>query len=400
MIQIHFLTSILPKQNYKWIKHNSKGAMSNANDSFQRAVIDGLLKNGVELQLLNVPNIGAFPFRFKKIVSPNFTIDEGEGIKGNNFGFTNVNLLKHKFIENSLEDHISKIANKVDHLLIYDLYLPFLKIAKFLKSTKPHVKIVIIIPDIYGFTGYSNNLLRKILTNNEEEEIYKNLKFIDGFVLLTDQMKDKLPSFIKQKQSIVLEGILNPDVLEIESDPICSKEKIVLYSGAIEERHGVLNLIKSFKLLRTQAQLHLYGDGSAKEKVLEAINGVNNIHFFGQRERITVLKKQKEATLLVNPRTSEGDFTQYSFPSKIIEYFASGVPTLMYKLDGIPDNYYNHCFVPIDESIEALALKLSEILNLDANILEKVGQDARNFILENKKSDSQAKKILKLFEVL
>ena len=38
----------------------------------------------------------------------------------------------------------------------------------------------------------------------------------------------------------------------------------------------------------------------------------------------------------VNPRQNNEEFTKYSFPSKTMEYLASGVPVVAYKLDGIP----------------------------------------------------------------
>ena len=40
--------------------------------------------------------------------------------------------------------------------------------------------------------------------------------------------------------------------------------------------------------------------------------------------------------MLINPRTNEGVYTQYSFPSKTMEYMRAGKPVLCCKLDGIP----------------------------------------------------------------
>ena len=61
------------------------------------------------------------------------------------------------------------------------------------------------------------------------------------------------------------------------------------------------------------------------------------IEFLGMLPRTDVLELQSKATILVNPRQPVGDFTKYSFPSKTIEYMASGTPLLMYKLPGIPE---------------------------------------------------------------
>ena len=58
-----------------------------------------------------------------------------------------------------------------------------------------------------------------------------------------------------------------------------------------------------------------------------------------------IVRLQCEATLLVNPRPSDKEFCKYSFPSKTIEYMASGTPVLMTKLPGVPDGILT-TFIP------------------------------------------------------
>ena len=45
-----------------------------------------------------------------------------------------------------------------------------------------------------------------------------------------------------------------------------------------------------------------------------------------------------------------------------MEYLASGIPTLIYKLPGIPDEYYQYCFSLEDLGVEALANKMMDII--------------------------------------
>jgi glycosyltransferase involved in cell wall biosynthesis len=102
--------------------------------------------------------------------------------------------------------------------------------------------------------------------------------------------------------------------------------------------------------------------------------------------------------LLVNPRTPEGEFTRFSFPSKTMEYLASGVPTLLYKLPGIPEEYYKYCYTLEDVSPTALADKITEILRSDAIELQEKGKKAREFILAEKNPEVQCNKIYQLIE--
>lgn len=141
-------------------------------------------------------------------------------------------------------------------------------------------------------------------------------------------------------------------------------------------------------------RLVICGEGDAKAEVLNASKLDGRIIYKGLLPRWEILTMQQKATLLVNPRTPEGDFTKYSFPSKTMEYFASGTPVLMYKLEGIPEEYWDYCFTIDDLSIEGFAAKMIEILNLSQNYLLNVGQSARNFIMKNKSEIVQGKKIV------
>ena len=52
--------------------------------------------------------------------------------------------------------------------------------------------------------------------------------------------------------------------------------------------------------------------------------------------------EELKATLLVNPRPTTEEFTIYSFPSKNMEYMASGTPLLTTKLPGMPEEYHQY----------------------------------------------------------
>lgn len=68
---------------------------------------------------------------------------------------------------------------------------------------------------------------------------------------------------------------------------------------------------------------------------------------------------QQQATLLVNPRKGHEEYTKYSFPSKTMEYMASGTPTIMYKLPGLPIEYEEYLVLLPDNSQETLTAILN-----------------------------------------
>jgi len=123
----------------------------------------------------------------------------------------------------------------------------------------------------------------------------------------------------------------------------------------------------------------------------------DRICYKGNIDREDVLLLQKKARLLVNPRQPNYELTKYSFPSKTMEYLASGTPVLMYKLPGIPEEYFQFCYTLTDLSVDELASKIDEIVSQTDFELQKKGEEAKRFILENKTARIQVKKIIDLF---
>lgn len=97
--------------------------------------------------------------------------------------------------------------------------------------------------------------------------------------------------------------------------------------------------------------------------------------------------------MLINIRDSKEEYTKYSFPSKTIEYMASGTPLLTTELLGIPTEYYDYVYTLDDETEKGLSDKLKEILSISDNDLAIQGKKAMDFILNEKNSKIQGKKI-------
>lgn len=399
MNKVFFLSSLFPKKQIKYIKENSIGAIANANDSFQWSLVRGFIDNGYHVNLINVPNLGAYPFKFKKMVTESNTFDSiGSNIKGKSFGILNLNIIKHFSAYIKLLNYIKKLeSDSIDTLLIYDVYPPFLKLLKTLCLNQKNIKIFLIVPDIYGFTRDKTNIINKILDFFNKKIIAKGLEHVDGYVYLTELMQEKMPCVALRKNYTVVEGILNPDNIVYE---IKRKEKrYILYTGSLDVRHGLLNLVDAFlEAQLVDVELYICGDGAGKVQLLNRISGKENIKYLGQISREEVVRLQAEAFLLINPRTSEGEFTKYSFPSKVIEYFMSGTPTFMYKLEGIPAEYYQYCFSSKDESVEGLINNLKKINEMDTDELIQKGIEARKFIQENKNCKAQVNKIINLIK--
>ena len=109
-----------------------------------------------------------------------------------------------------------------------------------------------------------------------------------------------------------------------------------------------------------------------------------------------VVKEQLKATLLVNPRPSMEEFTKYSFPSKNMEYMASGTPVLTTPLQGMPQEYNDYVYLFEDETVEGMSKTLARILIQDKRELYDKGISAKKFVMKEKNNVVQAGKIKEL----
>ena len=158
-----------------------------------------------------------------------------------------------------------------------------------------------------------------------------------------------------------------------------------------------MRLVEAFSQISDpRMRLVICGIGDSEREIRLAAKQDSRIRFLGQLKREEVLRLQRQAAVLVNPRPGDEEFTKYSFPSKTMEYLASGVPVVAYPLEGIPEEYDSYIHYPADTSPEALARRICDVCNLPPEERFRMGREARRFVLEHKNARVQSKKILDL----
>ena len=144
----------------------------------------------------------------------------------------------------------------------------------------------------------------------------------------------------------------------------------------------------------SEYRLIICGIGDS-EKEIEAASVLDRrIEYKGLLSRTEILKVQKTATVLVNPRQNNEEFTKYSFPSKNLEYLSSGKPLIAYKLDGIPDDYDDYIYYVPDNSIKTLQQTLVYVCTMNAAERSDKALKAQRFVWEEKNEIKQTKKII------
>ena len=388
-----FLVGLFPNETRNEIEKSSLGPIQYAADALQWSLVRGLDQHLQNLTLINLLYVGSWPKRYNDFKVKSYSFSHNGISEDYNVGFVNLMLYKLYSRYFNCKKHLIKhIVQHNDVLLIYAIHLPFLLAAVHARAKKPNLKICLIVPDLPGFMG-DDSFTRKCFAWLEDGILKYCLNRIDSFVLLSKYMAPYLK--IENKPWTVLEGIFDDTD---DASPQVKEENItILYSGTLAIRYGIKNLLQAFmEIDNYNYRLWIFGDGDGRAVVENCAINDKRIIYFGQKARNEILKHQKQATILVNPRTTEGDYTKYSFPSKIMEYLASGTPTIMNKLQGIPDEYFKYCYIAENNYVSGLKNKIVEVASLTAAEREQFGQKARNFILQNKNAKVQTQKIIDL----
>ena len=251
---------------------------------------------------------------------------------------------------------------------------------------KPCVGIVTDLPDMLGGSSFSKKLANFVIDH------------CTHYVLLTEAMNDYLNQ--KGKPYVILEG--HADITMADRIPAMEKKtepRICFYAGGVSKQYGLSNLVEGFRKANLpNARLHIYGPGDYVKELQQIAAEDQRVYYGGMLLNTEIVKKEQEAALLVNPRPTGEEYVKYSFPSKTMEYMASGTPVLTTVLPGMPKEYHSYVYLLEDETADGITQKLKEVLANSDETLFRKGMEARKFVLEQKNNVIQASKILDMLK--
>lgn len=391
------LTGLFPEEYVDEINKYSLTGVQNAANKLQWGIVKGLDGLGENVTIFNSIYVGSYPRLYRKIMIPTFHFSHGSEKNDINIGFINIAgikvLSRYYTVKRELDKWASVDSGREKVLLIYAMTTPFAQLAGYIKRKYSSIKVIYIIPDLpmyMNVTKVQESAVYRTRKKIEEFLFHRSLKNVDGYVLLTDGMKEWFTTDINYT---VVEGMATIDNT-IDVDDI-KKKKQILYAGGIKREYGVIDLVSAFSQIDDpEWELVIYGDGTDMESVCEYAKKDVRIKIMGSAPNAVVMKHQREAALLINPRKNQ-EMAKYSFPSKTLEYMLSGTPMLGYKLAGIPEEYYDNMFV-IQDSENGMEEALRMAMDLPETERIKMGEKAKHFVVKEKNPEKQCKKILEL----
>ena len=308
------------------------------------------------------------------------------GACGIAIGFINLLILKHvsRFFQVifRVPSYIKK--NSVDIILVHGSHTPYMFFAVFAKIIF-RVPIVILLTDAHGKQVASDGRLGRVLRKIDTVLMKYVLGLFDAYVCLS-------PVFVSKfnlNPSLVVPGVLSGEHCELVARvssarfamPTGEYDFRIVFAGAVREENGVDWLLAAFEELKGMPiSVQIYGGGELVQRVVDASSKDPRIAYGGILHGRDLVEALLSADILINPRPIEEEFARESFPSKLLEYMATGVPTLTTRIESIPSEIQN-CFFYIDghaphelaESIKkVVALSEEERLSKGKLAAEKV----------------------------
>lgn len=399
-----FCSSVYNMADYDEIARKSKVPASLADHNLNYNIILGLDETtGHPVTLVNNVQIPSYP-KFPKILFHKQKWSHTKDAGDINCGFINLPVLKHLSRAvttfGGLRREIRAAGKEPVCVMTYDLHVGICIAMRLAKLFFPRIHTCAVLPDIPNAVILASNDGNITAGGKFRAGIKMSfIKQFDSYVLLTEYMKTV--AGLGDKPCTIVEGIYNnhqPPLPEKTTD-----KKVIFYSGQLNPAYGMENLLEAFQQIYAKDksyELWICGSGGLVERITKLSEECPGVKYYGYVGGDRVRQLQAEASALVNPRQNTEEFTKYSFPSKTMEYLASGRPVVGYKLDGIPEEYDAYIQYVPDNSVEALRDKLIEVCEMPAQERVELGARCRTFILENKTPEKQCQKIRKIMESL
>lgn len=305
-----------------------------------------------------------------------------EHIEGVLLGFINIIILKHitRFLSCLLVLPRLMASHKVEYLFIHGLHTPYLLFGLLARTFGK--KLVVILTDPPGVILPSDGILSRALKRLDVWLVRRALEHSDAVIALAPELVKR---FAVRIPALVFPGILDSSLeAQISSARTHSSSTetfTIVYAGGLSSAYGIDRLIDAITGIDdSRVRLKLFGRGDQENRIKSLSSKDDRFEYGGFVGNETLIPELLSADLLINPRPDTESFALMSFPSKLIEYLATGRPVLTTRIASIPDSYKPHFLYINEASEDGIRNAILDVLKKDKNQLNEFASLGQTFI--------------------
>lgn len=371
-MRVTFLGFALPRAQFDDLRKRDANMLS-ATQTFGWAIANALKIADCDVTLLSSEPSTSFPHnpriwvrgsRFKEDSLPGVTLP-----------FVNLLIAKHvsRFMSALLALTRQAGSETTDVVLVHGVHSPYLA-AGLIHQYVRKVPLAVVLTDPPSLKTPFDSRVSLMLKSIDRRLVRLLLSGVSGVVTLAPALAR---DFAPKAPSLHMEGIAPATIARPHS--LEAGSPVVLYAGGIRKDSGIFELIKAADQPDRPWRLDIYGAGPDADEARRKCEAIPGVHFHGLIEQEELRQRYSQATLLINPRPIHLDFVKYSFPSKIMEYVASGVPLVSTRLPTFPSEYEPHILWS-EPSVSGLRSAIEQALSRDRASLEEMGTRAAHFV--------------------
>ncbi|WP_081247483.1 glycosyltransferase [Variovorax paradoxus] len=328
-----------------------------------------------------------------------------EGCEGIYLGFVNIIAIKHFTRFASCLIRILPLIwrRRNSWIFVHGVHSPFLLFGNIARIFG--CKFAVVLTDPPGVILGTDGLVARYLKHLDAWLLRRLLQGVDAVLALAPDLANALAP---GKPSLVFPGIFNSDLHksnafpqneEVRLSDADSRPFTILYAGGLSAAYGVDRLIDAVEGIHDHSfEIRFFGRGDQEERIRKLACRDPRFFYGGFVGGERLMPEFAGADLLVNPRPSTEDFSRLSFPSKLIEYLATGRPVLTTRIKSIPQEL-NSCFFFIeDESPEGIRSAIFHLMRTTVSERERISLCGKKIVERELSEGAIGKKIFDLVQ--